>query len=298
MTSGIAQTSQLWMLVRFPTSAISARPNTQLISQPLFPVVLSRRHFLLQNVATRTFATVVGTGTHPNVHLQPDAGAATRWTFMQMSGREEDVRTHVVSIVAHLDDHRDVSLDHYGSSHINASRFAPHIVQHRWYPAPRDGAFVFQSEDTGRLLAAAANGGKVDTTEARRGAEAASAWRLVDPDTGSAYRILCDSTLTILPPELAGPLPAPDGETRGGGALQTAMASLDMHAEFVAGLQNEHELVREMLGAGYDALVVMPGVIAGWRKGWVNKTITLEDETVFRTRKWRGKDDFWPCKEI
>jgi hypothetical protein len=300
MTSGIAQLSQLWTLVRFPSSALSPRPSINLASQPSFPLVLSRRLFLLQNVATRTFATVVGISNDPNVHLQPDARVATRWTFMHTSGPDDDpanVRTHVVSIVAHLHNHRNVCIDHYGSQHINASKFAPHIVHHRWYPAPRDGAFAFQSEASGRLLAAAADGGKVDTAEAVRGAEVACAWRLIDPGTGNAYRILCDPTLTVLPPELAGPLPASGGETPGDGVLQTAMVSLDMHAEFIAGLQTEHELVREMLGAGYGALVVMPGVISGWRKGRVNKMVTLEDEAVFRTRKWRGKDEFWPCTD-
>jgi hypothetical protein len=188
------------------------------------------------------------------------------------------------------------TIDHWAKKHINASKHWADSAHHSWAPIVRDGAFMFRNRASGRLLCHTRGGKMVDTLPVDLRDDSACHWRIIDATTGEICRVLYDSTLSILPPELMGssvdsfaPLsPMPPQLT-----LQTANATQVMYTQFKAGLSREHEMILDMLRNGYTALVVVPRLISGWQLGQVCKLSVASEDVELGIRENQTMD---PCE--
>ena len=160
-----------------------------------------------------------------------------------------------------------------------------------WAPVLRDGVFILRNVATGELLSSSPRG-YVDTLPESSREDSACHWRLLDAITKEQVRILYDSGLSIMPPELAGqtvaaqPVPMPL-------ELQTGVASQDMRSAMLDSFAQEQDTIREMLLQGCKAMIVAPRTIAGWRNGRVKRVaIQADDDVEF---KYRPHDSWDPC---
>ena len=166
-------------------------------------------------------------------------------------------------------------------------------MHHMWAPVARDGVFILRNVASNSLLAASrSRRGYVDTMPATARDDAACHWRLLDATTNAHIRVLYDSGLTIMPPELCGtpstPLSAPMPLE-----LKTGTASPEMRMAMLNSFAQEHDTIRALLLEGYKALIVAPRMIAGWRDGKVKKVVVRDEDAEFRYRPHVSLD---PCE--
>ncbi|VDC06399.1 unnamed protein product [Peniophora sp. CBMAI 1063] len=274
--------SQQWRLIPVsfspsPSSSLHATPNT--VSP--FP----RRQLMLQNVQTGLFATRTETLEGPNVVLSTSSPTNSTWSFLYIDTIRRD-RFAILSCVA-----RPFTVDHWGGQYINLARYRPENPYHKWIAIPRDGAFLLKNNITDALLAA--RSGVVDTLSLSARDNPACHWRLIDATTNEHIRILYDSALSIVPPELAGPSRAPSQHlpVSTSPTLRTGDASPELGRALLNNFKREHATIRTMLEEGYQGIVYAPRVISGWRKGEVRSVRIEDDDSEF---KWSSKK-FEPC---
>ncbi|VDC06400.1 unnamed protein product [Peniophora sp. CBMAI 1063] len=277
---------------RVKNAAPSASQEWQLVPLASLPPgssvspALHRRRLLLQNVQTGTYATRIETedSEDPNVVLTSSPSSASSWSFLYIDNYRLD-RFAILSGAAD-----PYTLDHWGGSHINISRYMPHNPNHKWTATARDGAFIFRNNLTDDLLAARA--GTVDTLPLSARNDPTCHWRLIDSTTREHVRVLYDSVLSLPPPELAGPL---SSETPRAATtalfLRTGNASPEMQLTYSNSFRREHETIRTMLLEGYKAIVYAPRTIMAWREGDIKKVEMVDDDAEF---KWSW-EDFEPC---
>ena len=237
----------------------------------------------------------------PNIIVRDSFASGTNWHFVHTAEDREWCHHDDMFAIAAGEYSRLATIDHWGGQHIAAyyGRFWPANEFHQWKVVPRDGAFVFRNLGSGQLLAQSKT--EVVAIPAKSLDDPACQWRLVDAKTGNLCRVLYDSTLSIMPPELGGPLTMPDpgfSVSSIPGAepvIRTELAPPDLHRQFFDGLKHGHELVREMLKSGYASLVVAPQLVRGWKNGRVHDIVVREEETVLRLWKLKGKDGFDRC---
>lgn len=182
-------------------------------------------------------------------------------------------------------------------------RFWPCNAFHQWKVIPRDGAFVFRNFATRQLLSQSMTSSDVIPTSATSLDNPACQWKLVDAISFSPCRVLYDSTLSIMPPELGVPV-SETASTRLQGSpavpppqlvLKTESASPILHHQFFAGVKHDHELIREMLKSGYTSLMIAPQLVRGWKNGRVHDVTVREGETALRLWKLKGRGNFDLC---
>ena len=295
---------QEWCLFRFSWSSLVPFPSPSPTPPSLTTSDLPRRQFFLQNVASGGYTAAIGLSDladTPNVIISGDTGSATRWYFMhQPSDQQWAAREDLFAIVTRTSTHL-ATLDHYYTRHIQATyrRFGPQDPAHSWRVLPaRDGgggsgAFVFANRASGKLLAQAGMAGPLAMAPQSEASNDTCHWRLIDAATGEVCRVLYDSGLTIVPPELAGTPQAamPTPTTNAQRVLRTKCATGTMQRQFVEGLKHEHETIREMLRAGYTSLVVAPQLVRGWKGGKVHEVSVAvrDEEDALGVQRFRGK---------
>ncbi|VDB91352.1 unnamed protein product [Peniophora sp. CBMAI 1063] len=283
-------TFQEWSLIRLSSTMPLSLGNP---ITPIPDVIFPRRPLLLQNVLTGMLATrVEARGTwDPNVRLTPSASQDSSWAFVYVENFPGNVRADVFAI-ANSSVNR-MTMDHWGGAHINVAKHDTTDYHHMWAPVLRDGAFILRNIATGALLASSrSEQGVVDTLPDTEREDPACHWRLLDATTSEQVRVLYDSGLSIMPPELAGRLPVVQPVPQPL-ELRTVTAPEKMRVAMLDSFAQEHGLIREMLLEGYKALIVTPRTIAGWKNGRVRKVaIQADDDADF---KYRAHDNFDPC---
>ncbi|KZV61573.1 hypothetical protein PENSPDRAFT_693292 [Peniophora sp. CONT] len=278
--------SQEWNLIRI--SSLSA----DLGSHALFPdVTFPRRPLLLQNALTGTFATRTNND-GPNVILSPSPTPFSSWTFVYSQNYPGNMRTDCFAIASSSDN--PCTMDHYRGAHINVSKSCISNKRHMWAPVARDGVFIFRNVESGALLAASGSQQRyVDTVPASARGDPVCHWRLLDATNKEHIRVLCDSGLSVMPPELSGSAPvappppiAPELRT-GTASPETRLAMLDSFAQ-------EHDAIRNMLLDGYKALIVAPRMITGWRDGKMKRVEVGKDEDA--EFQYRAHVSLHPCQ--
>lgn len=239
----------------------------------------------------------------PNVMISADAANATRWYLLHQGAEPEAratapaAREDLFALVARSD-RRLATLDHFYSRHIQAvyRRFGPQDPAHAWrvLPAHAPGAFIFANRASGLLLCQAQMTGPLAMAPAKDARNGACQWRLVDAANGELCRVLYDSSLTIVPPDLAGPPQAamPTPATGVQKFLRTKSISNDVQRQFVENLRYEHEVIRDMLfKTGYTSLVVAPQLIRGWKDGKIHEVsvVVRDEEDALGVQRFRGK---------
>ncbi|GJE96796.1 hypothetical protein PsYK624_130020 [Phanerochaete sordida] len=300
---------QEWCLIRIPWTSVLPFPS-QTPTPPVNPTGndLPRRQFLLQNVASGGYAAAIGLMDKedtPNVIISTSAAEATRWYLLHQGAEPEAratapaAREDLFALVARSD-RRLATLDYYYLRHIQAvyRRFGPQDPAHAWrvLPAASAGAFVFSNRKTGELLCQAQMAGPLATASADQARHEACQWRLVDAATMEVCRVLYDSSLTILPPKLAGapgpPMPVPAPAVGVQKFLRTKVVSGEDQRQFVESLRHEHEVMDDMLfKSGYTSLVVAPQLIRGWKDGKVHEVsvVVRDEEDALGVQRFRGK---------
>lgn len=251
-----------------------------------------RRRFVLQNVASGGYATATPNNNRgPNILHQSDLKAASTWYFhhfVQDNYQGDDMFALMTGSGLDL-----CSLDAYGGCHVSANAERCNItnVHHMWKALPRDGGFVFRNLATGTLLAKPAAHPLVHFANPAQFAMPTCQWRLLDPATGVVCPVLYDSALAVPLPQLAAPLTgaAQPQECPQELALRTAEATPTVRRLFADGLTHEHNMVREMLRAGYTSLMLAPRLITNWKNGGGLHDISLKDEDdAFSVNKFRS----------
>ncbi|KAI0035008.1 hypothetical protein K488DRAFT_68738 [Vararia minispora EC-137] len=237
----------------------------------------SRENLLLQNISSGLFATVTTQADlhGANVVLQPAATSSTEWSFLHTMQIDHDPDMFAITTFC-LGSH--ATLGHWSSKYINVSKFAPTNPHHSWIVIPQDGVFLLRNRGSGHLLSASSRA-PVDTVLTTREAlsNPACQWRLIDAVSGETCRVVYDSTLSILPPELSGSSSSrPDHissvqRSPGELLLHTSCATEAMQADFIDGLQVEHELLRNLFRSGCSTVVVAPRVMTWWHSGRVSR---------------------------
>lgn len=117
-------------------------------------------------------------------------------------------------------------------------------------------------------------------------------WRLLDALTKEHIRVLYDSALSVMPPELVGRTssvpPVPPHPL----VVYTGIATSEMRLAMLKSFEQEHETIRDLLQEGYKALIVAPRLITGWRDGRVKKVAVWDDKSEFSEH---GRINFEPC---
>ncbi|VDC06398.1 unnamed protein product [Peniophora sp. CBMAI 1063] len=279
LTSAGPSFSQEWQLISMSTST---RPDsgTELPNAASTP---SRRRLLLQNVQTGFFASRVDKPEPgSNVVLTSTALPSSAWSFMYINTIRRDR-------FAILNCSQPFSLAQHAGKSIYVGLYRPEGPFHKWTAHARDGAFILRNAETNMLLAA--RSGAVDVLPRSARDDPACHWRLIDAQTNEHVRILCDSTLTVVPSELAGPAPDLSEHYAKPLVMRTVPAPLKMQNALVDSFGREHATIRAMLEEGYSAIVCAPRTIAGWRNG-ETKTVKIEDDDV--EFKWVSAD-IQPC---
>lgn len=248
-------------------------------------------------------STPAGSKDVPNVTVVQDISAALGWHFIYGTENCEGIQHDALFAIATGAQSRLATLDHWGGQHIAASygRFWPGNTFHMWKVVPRDGCFVFRNQATGAFLAQ--DGTRPDAQVVAAPPTAAESkrcqWRLVDAATGEVCRVLYESTMSIVPPELSGAaipssmsIPTPDAQR----TLRPEAVSAALREQFLEHLRNDHDAMRDMLSMGYTALVVAPQLVRGGRNGRVHDMALREEEAVLRMRTLRGKGSFDKCE--
>lgn len=142
----------------------------------------------------------------------------------------------------------------------------------------------------------AARSGSVDTLPLSARDDTACHWRLIDATTNEHIRILCDSALSLLPPELAGntrrdTTPSARASIYNSLSLWTGDASAEMQRAFLSSFKREHATIHAMLQEGYKAIVYAPRVITGWREEEVKTVWIADDDEEVRKRLWENEFD-------
>ncbi|KZV62644.1 hypothetical protein PENSPDRAFT_739249 [Peniophora sp. CONT] len=278
--------SQEWNLIRISSLPTALSPQAHLPD-----VTFPRRPLLLQNVLTGMLATRTDNVHGPNVILSPSPTPTSAWTFNYAENHMGNVRTDCFAIASSSDN--PCTMDHYGNAHINVSKYWLANNHHKWAPVARDGVFIFRNVASGALLAASrSRRGYVDTLPATAREDSACHWRILDATTNEHIRILYDSGLSLIPPELSGtpssspPIPMPL-------ELRTGTATPEIRLAMLNSFAQEHDTIRAMLLEGYKALIVAPRMIAGWRDGKVRRVEVRDEEAEFR---YRGHGSLEPCE--
>ncbi|KZV69411.1 hypothetical protein PENSPDRAFT_753385 [Peniophora sp. CONT] len=279
--------SQEWHLIRL-SSTTSTSLNTVIPD-----VVYPRRPLLLQNVLTGMLATRAKNANGPNVVFTSSPSQTSFWSFVYTENHGGGARTDCFAIESSTPNRS--TIDHWAGMHINIFRFDPTNPHHTWAPVARDGFFIFRNVATGNLLAASrSQQGYVDTLPDIEREDPACHWRLLDATTREHVRVLYDSALTIMPPELAGQATAAPQQTPVPLELRTGVASQEIRVAMLDSFAQEHDTIRAMLLEGCKALIVAPRMIAGWKNGRVKRVaIQASDDEDF---KYRPHDAFDPCE--
>ena len=303
-----ATESQEFSLVRFPFPAFPSPSSIAPSSGPTGDEALPRRTFKLQNVASGLFLCAVGLNTkleEPNVVARADVSVATEWYFVHTVQDEEWCQFDDMFAIATRRGAHRATLDHWYGRFTKATygRFFPTNRAHMWKVVPRDGAFTFRNLYSNQILGQSLATGEVVPRAAASTGDPTCQWKLVDVATGEPCRVLYDSTLSILPPELLSTAPS-STPARGQSlevvsgsepVLRTALASPVLCQRFLDTLEHDHELIRQMLRSGYTSLVVAPQLVRGWKDGRVHN-MSVQEEEVLRLWEPRGKYNYDGCE--
>lgn len=235
-----------------------------------------------------------------NVTIEPDKAAATTWFFVHTTKEiDHDAHEDMFAIAAGEPPLMG-TLDFWGQQRIvvSSKRFWPGDWHHMWKVLPRDGAFTFKNFATGRLLCQARGVEVIDTDSLTAFNRPSCQWRLVDASSGETCRVLYDSMLSVVPPELAGTPPKPIAvqESIRRLTLRTENASPELVQGFIHGFEYQHDLIREMLKIGYTSLVVAPLKVIGWREGRISSMETMDEESSFGLPKIRAAAAGFQCR--
>ena len=293
--------NQQWSLTRIPFSlnpsvSSAARASSSAAGLP-------RRRFILQNVASGSFAAVrASEGKTPNVIMQSDFRSATPWHFehtVHDDGRYDDMFAFVTGTTPGS----LCTLDFFGARHIaaNPGAYSPKNAYHMWkvVPAPTEGAFCFRHSATGRLLSQTSHKPLMDMAMSSTTSDMACQWRIKDSVTGDTCPILYDSSLAIPPVELTGSLQfvTQPEEVPDVLVLRTGLATEATCALVADSLKREHAMIRDMLNSGYSSLVLAPRLITGWKAGLGLYDIVIRDDELAlgSMSTFRGKGSFHAC---
>jgi len=289
--------AQEWSLVRFSQERSHIEDP---LAANLPDVVIPRRPFYLQNVSSGRYATYLeGRPMNgPNVITQLAPSPSSEWSFVYtMPDKDDGKHEHFAISTASS---TPSTLDLWGGSYINVSKFWPFNPFHTWEPIPSDGFFLFQNYVSKQFLCQSSSNA-VAVAPATAHDNPACHWRLLDPATGAPCSILYDPALSTMPAALAGTR-APPAHTgiasrprtplQQSLTLHTTPASAQMRHQLAAALAREHAAVAEMLAAGCAAVVVAPRVVAGFRDGAVHKVSVVPDDAESRMRPHHT---FVPC---
>ncbi|GJE89270.1 ricin B lectin domain-containing protein [Phanerochaete sordida] len=299
--------SQQWRLIRYPWTARPPRPSPSLGAPQLEPVDHSfRRGFYLQNAQTGHFVAArdfVSAGEGTSFSTTSEAGSATTWWFLHATCDWVDAPHEATfAFVTGRGERASLAtLDHWGKKRITVTwgNFHPDDPHHLWAALPRDHGFVFRNRASGKLLCE--EEAKVVAAVPESGKSLAYLWRLVDVLTENHCPVLYDSTLSIMPHELAvtstGLAPSPASPPPQP-VLHTNVATAEEYSQLIGCLELQHKVIRDMLSSGYTSLVVLPQLVRGCKDGEIHdhSVVVRQQEDFIFPKRLKGADNWDTCK--
>lgn len=295
------QTStQEWSLIHIPLPPSILSPAAALFSTTMFSPSLPslyHRPYYLQSVSSSLFATRTGAPRGQNVALQPDPTSASLWYFLYIfdpTSASSSFGAYFAIVSTSPDVMHRATLDHWIGDHICTTGYWPQNEYHKWMVIPPgDGMFSFRNMATGKLLAQARGGSKVvNTIRGDEGDDPACMWRVVHPDMvssdgGRPYcPVVYDSTLSFPHPSLLLRTPSHSDPSASKSSvlnatttsvtlpkvdsnqprLRVEVASKPLQTRLTTTLKTRHEVLEELVDAGYSAFVVIPDFVYATKK--------------------------------
>ncbi|EIM81613.1 uncharacterized protein STEHIDRAFT_171914 [Stereum hirsutum FP-91666 SS1] len=268
--------TQEWSLVYTPLQpSLLPTPSLNTASDPSS----FHRPFYLQSVSTSLFATCTSASQGTNVHLELNPSASSLWYFSLIEVDPSSSSTdgiHFSIVCTSSSGIQESTLDHWGGCQIRASGYRPDNVHHQWVIIPRgDGKFMLQNRATGTFLAGTSGQGEALSTVSEDEADnPVCLWRLVHHLSTTGGRSYCpvvyDSALSFPPPSILSspPSSSPSSSLSDLSTSSTTvamfsspnpdqprlcveLASESLRLSLTTTLENSHEVLSDLLEAGY-----------------------------------------------